>query len=64
MYFYIDSLISSLIAIVEYEFIGEKTIYSEAATNIIHHWCTVWTGKSQLDGPPLKFETKLRPVSH
>ena len=30
----------------------------------IHHWCSVGTGKSQPEGPPFQWETRLRRVSH
>ena len=30
----------------------------------IHHWCPVGTGKSQPEGPPFQWETRLRRVSH
>ena len=29
-----------------------------------HHWCSVGTGKSQPEGPPFQWETRLRRVSH
>ena len=28
----------------------------------IHHWCSVGTGKSQPEGPPFQWETRLRRV--
>ena len=31
---------------------------------IIQHWCAVGTGKSQHDGPPFQWETRLSRVSH
>ena len=30
----------------------------------IHHLCSVGTGKSQPEGPPFQWETRLRSVSH
>ena len=33
-------------------------------TKRIHHWCSVGTGKSQPEGPPFQWETRLRRVSH
>ena len=36
---------------ISYALVSEK--------NRIHHWCSVGTEKSQLEGPPFQWETKL-----
>ena len=40
------------------------TIVKRIVVKKIHHWCSMGTGKSQLQGPPFQWETKLCQVSH
>ena len=33
--------------------------FSKSRINRIHHWCSVGTGKPQLEGPAFQWETRL-----
>ena len=41
-----------------------KLWYNQGEIKRIHHRCSVGTGKSQPEGPPFQWETRLRRVSH
>ena len=44
--------------------VGFFYIFSTGEINRIHHWCSVGTEKSQPEGPPFQWETRLAHTTH